>query len=256
MPGSAQAGLTTIALKNTGAEEHQAQIAKLNDNVTLQQFQAALQNPNPSAALGLVVMAGGPTGVAPGATGVATTNMAPGNYVFLCFVPAPDGLPHIAKGMVAALQVTGTASSAQVPSTAVTVTAKDFSFEVPTTPLKAGKQTLTLNNTGPQPHEAFLVKLQAGVTVDQLKQQMSATPGPTGAASPPAGSPAAGGSPSTGGGPPWTSAGGVSGISANTRATFDVDLTAGNYAFLCFIPDPSSGRDHASLGMIAGVTVQ
>jgi plastocyanin len=243
MPTSVGAGVTTVSLKNTGAEEHQAQIAKLNEGITFDQLAKALQAPDPTAAFQLLNFSGGPAGVAPGATGTATMSLAPGQYVFLCFVSAPDGLPHLAKGMVSQLQVTGSASTAQVPSGEIAMAAKDFSFDVPSTPLKAGKHSFTLTNNGPQPHEAQLVKLAAGTTVDQLKAMLSATPAP-------------GTTPSTSGPPPWSPSGGVAAISANAKATFDVDVTAGNYAFLCFVPDPNSGRAHFELGMITGVTVQ
>jgi uncharacterized cupredoxin-like copper-binding protein len=236
------AGLTTVTLKNSGQEEHQAQLARIADNATLQQLTEALKNPDPSAALKMITLSGGPAGVAPGATGSNTINLAPGQYVFLCFVPGPDGIPHLAKGMVAPLQVTGTASTAELPAAATTVNAKDFSFEISSTTLKAGKQTLQLVNNGPQPHEAQLVKLASGVTVDQLRQMMTSTPAP--GATQPAGP------------PPFTAAGGAGAISAGAKENFELDLTAGNYAFLCFIPDPASGREHFSLGMIAGVTVQ
>jgi hypothetical protein len=42
----------------------------------------------------------------------------------------------------------------------------------------------------------------------------------------------------------------------NTSATIDVDVEPGNYAWLCFVPDPGSGQPHAALGMIAALTVQ
>jgi hypothetical protein len=249
MPATAPAGITTISLKNSGQEDHQAQIARLNDGVTPDQLTQAMQNPDPSGMFRLITFAGGPTGAAPGATVNTTSNLAPGSYVFLCFVESADGLPHIAKGMVAPLQVTGSASTAELPATQNAVTAKDFAFELPTTPLTAGKATFTLENDGPQPHEATLVKLASGVTVDQLKQMMSA-PAPTA----PAGSPA--GTSAPGGPPPFTGVGGVAAISANSKANFEADLTAGNYALICFVPDPATGAPHVALGMIAPLTVQ
>jgi plastocyanin len=38
--------------------------------------------------------------------------------------------------------------------------------------------------------------------------------------------------------------------------SMDVDLPAGNYAFICFVPDPTSGAPHAALGMIGALTVE
>lgn len=56
--------------------------------------------------------------------------------------------------------------------------------------------------------------------------------------------------------PPWTSARGVAAIAPGTSATMDLDLTAGNYAFVCFVPDSATGKAHVELGMNAGLTVQ
>ena len=39
-------------------------------------------------------------------------NLQPGQYLFLCFVPSADGIPHLAKGMIKPLQVTGASPAA------------------------------------------------------------------------------------------------------------------------------------------------
>ena len=36
----------------------------------------------------------------------------------------------------------------------------------------------------------------------------------------------------------------------------EVDVEAGEYAFICLVPDPASGRPHAALGMVGGLTVE
>jgi hypothetical protein len=36
----------------------------------------------------------------------------------------------------------------------------------------------------------------------------------------------------------------------------DVDLPAGNYAYICFVPDPATGKPHAQLGMVGALTVK
>ena len=44
----------------------------------------------------------------------------------------------------------------------------------------------------------------------------------------------------------------IPGNSAQTT----LNLTPGNYALVCFIPDPATGKSHAALGMIQGFTVK
>jgi plastocyanin len=235
-PAEIPAGVTRIIVNNTGQEEHQAQVARIADGKTFEDLTAALQQPDPAAALTLLTLAGGPTGVVPGATVSTTSNLEPGTYAFLCFVESPDGVPHLAKGMLAQLAVTGAAADTPLPGGDAEVTLKDFAFAGPTT-LTPGQHAVTVTNDGPQPHEATLVKLNEGVTVEQVVQAFTST------------------EPSSGP-PPWTSAGGTAGIASGTTASMDIDVEAGEYAFICFVPDPASGAPHAALGMVGGLTVQ
>jgi hypothetical protein len=54
--------------------------------------------------------------------------------------------------------------------------------------------------------------------------------------------------------PPATSVGGVSSLAANTEAYFEVDLTSGDYALLCFVTAPD-GRPHTEHGMIQRISI-
>jgi plastocyanin len=237
-PGTVAAGITTINFQNTGKEEHQAQLVRINDGKSFQDLTGALQKGDPSAALALVSLAGGPTSVQPGSTGSATSDLKPGNYAFLCFISGADGVPHVAKGMVAPLEVTGTSAGGTLPSGDATVTAKDFTFAVPPS-VPTGAHTFSFTNQGPQPHEAGIIKLNSGTTVEQITSILTGPPLPSGAPETP---------------PPWTDAGGIGGVSPGASATFTANLEAGaTYAFICFIPDPASGKPHAQLGMIVQI---
>jgi plastocyanin len=235
-PAETQAGVTRIVVNNTGQEEHQAQVAKLAEGKTFADLTAALQEPDPAAALSVLTLAGGPTGVVPGATVATTSNLEPGMYAFLCFVESADGVPHLAKGMVGQLQVTGTAVDTPLPAGDAELTLQDFAF-VGLSDMTAGQHTVAVTNKGPQPHEATLVKLNEGTTVEQVVQAFTSTEAPSGP-------------------PPWTSAGGIAGLAAGSTATMDIEVEAGDYAFICFVPDPASGKPHAALGMVGGLTVQ
>jgi hypothetical protein len=235
-PSETPAGVTRIVVSNTGQEEHQAQVARINDGSTFEDLTAALQQPDPGAALALLTLAGGPTGVVPGASEATTSNLEPGTYAFLCFVESPDGVPHLAKGMVGQIEVTGTAVDAPLPAGDAELGLQDFAF-VGVTSLAAGEHVVTVTNQGPQPHEATLVKLDDGTTVDDVVESFTASEPPSGP-------------------PPWTSAGGIAGIAPETTAAMEIAVEPGDYAFICFIPDPGSGKSHAALGMIAGVTVR
>jgi plastocyanin len=241
-PATTEAGVTTVTLQNTGKETHQAQLVRINDDKAFSDLTTALATGDPTAALAMVTVSGGPTAVPAGQTGETTQNLAPGNYAFLCFISGADGIPHVAKGMIAPLTVTGTASTDTVPAGDASVTAKDFSFEV-AGPVAAGEHTFTFTNNGPQPHEAGIVKLTGGMTVDQLKGMFTASPAPSGQ--------------EPQGPPPFEDYGGIGAIAPGTTASLKVNLEAGQqYAFICFVPDPASGKAHAELGMIAAIPTQ
>lgn len=236
-PESIAAGFTHIHMQNTGKEDHQAQLLKLNAGVTLAQFQAALQK-GPDAALPLSTAEGGPNAEKAGQAADSWQDLQPGQYVFICFVPAADGLPHLAKGMVKPVQVTAAspAPTAQLPPAQNTVTAREFLFDGPTT-LPAGPTTINFKNAGTQPHELSMVKLNAGVTPDQLKAALGSTAPPSGP-------------------PPFSSEGGMGGISPGETGQTTVNLTPGTYAFVCNIPDPTTGKPHVALGMLSSFTVR
>ena len=235
-PASIQAGPTRIVLKNTGKEDHQAQVARLSEGSTFEDLTSALQSGDIPGALGKLQLAGGPTGVTPGATVATSANLEPGQYVFLCFVESADGVPHLAKGMISRLEVTGTASTEALPAGDSELALQDFAF-VGATSLTPGQHTVTVTNKGPQPHEATVVKLNEGVTVDQLRQAFTSTETPSGP-------------------PPITGAGGVAGIAPNSTVSMELDLRPGDYAYICFVPDAATGKPHAALGMIGELTVQ
>lgn len=235
LPASVPAGVTKITMKNAGKEDHQAQLVRIAEGKTMEDLSKALQAPDPSAALALVTLAGGPTAVPPGASGSATVKLEPGAYAFLCFFAGADGVPHIAKGMIAPLEVTGPAAAGDLPAGDATVVTADFAFKG-LDKLTPGAHTITIKNDGPQPHEAGIVKLADGVTVPDILKAFTGTAAPSGP-------------------PPFTSAGGIGGIASGTTATFDVDLPAGEYAFICFVPDVATGKPHAALGMVGALSV-
>ncbi|MBA3348680.1 MAG: hypothetical protein H0T13_08985, partial [Actinobacteria bacterium] len=96
-----------------------------------------------------------------------TRELERGTYVMLCFVPAPDGRPHIAHGMVKTFEV-GEAGAAALPEPDAVVTATDESFEIPA--LEAGTQTLELRNDAASSREFYLYSPNEGVTLAQVEE--------------------------------------------------------------------------------------
>ena len=112
-PSSLPAGLTTVQLHNQGPAPHQLQLLRLRDGVSADQAMAAAKTGNPGALLSLATVAGGPNAVAAGHDQQVTVDLPAGTYLEVCFVPDPDGVSHVAKGMVSVLTVSGTAPTGE-----------------------------------------------------------------------------------------------------------------------------------------------
>jgi hypothetical protein len=234
MPDKIEAGLVALTLENDGKEPHHAQLARLNDDVTMEQFTAALRQ-QPEAALPLVTLAGGVGIAAPGKSERVMLELKEGRYVVLCFVSGEDNIPHLAKGMIKPFEVIASTDKVMVrePKADYTVVMKDFAFVMPPE-IKAGSQVWKVTNEGPQPHELAIVKLARGKTMADIQAYMQKPEGL----------------------PPFKDAGGLQAIATGMSGWINVNLQPGDYLALCFVPDPVSGRAHIELGMITPFTVR
>jgi hypothetical protein len=151
----------------------------------------------------------------------------------LCFVDTPDHVPHFAKGMMHAFTVTPSSNMGAEPAADATVALSDYTFTVTGT-LNAGQHSIKVTNSGPQPHELELVRFAPGKTTKDLVAWMAKFDGP----------------------PPGDAIGGLSGVIPTGSGTFSVDLTPGNYAFICFFPDAKDGKTHLEHGMVKEFAVK
>lgn len=229
------AGAITLSQSNTGKEDHQVQVVKLNSGVKFDAFQAGAVKDAESYVVANASFVGGPI-AGPGKSQSGIIQLDSGTYAFLCLIPSPsDNKAHVTKGMIAGPVEVVTSDSAADLSTAkadLTLTAKEFSYSTITS--FSGKGTVELMNEGKQPHEAGLLSLQAGKTVADIGKFFSGPPS---------------------GPPPFAVAGGMAVIMPGTRARFDLDLAPGTYAFLCFVADPADQTPHFAKGMAAQFTV-
>ena len=223
-PLEVPAGLTAIRLVNQGPSLHHVQLMKLEDGKTLKDFLGALKGEQfPTWA----TEAGGPAPPEVGDTTTVIQSLEPGTYALICFIPAPDGMPHVMKGMSRELKV-GPPSGAAVaePEADLTVTLVDYDFQL-SQPLTPGKHTIRVENAAAQPHEIAIVRLNPG------KKPMDYTAWGMKQVGP----------------PPGTIHGGVSGIMPGDRVFIEVDLPPGEYGLLCFLPDAKDGKPHFVHGM-------
>jgi uncharacterized cupredoxin-like copper-binding protein len=247
MPSELDAGYVAFTLINNGEEDHHAQLLRLNDGVTSDDFIAALETDSEAAIFELATLAGGPGLTAPGKESTAIVPLEAGNYVALCLVPSHDGVPHAAKGMIQPFTVTGEVTGEE-PVADVTATMRDFGFVAPTE-VEAGHQQWQVVNEGPQPHELIVRRLDDGVTYDQIVSQSRAVAPATPAPENGEGTSQAPITSMT------TAVGGVQAVAPGDSAWLSIDLEPGTYVIICHVPDPATGKEHADLGMIQELTV-
>ena len=226
-PDTVSAGPTWVRMTNDGKEFHHVVIVHMDSGHTVDELLKSMGSGPPPAWAQPV---GGPIAPSPG--GAATTTavpLRPGSYALICMVPSPDGVPHVAKGMVRQMTVTPAASAAAAAPivNTTTMTLADYSFTL-STPLTAGKNTIKVVNTAAQPHEVVIVRIAPGKTVQDVAAFAEK---PVGA-------------------PPGEVVGGSSFVAGNVSNFIDIDLTPGDYGFICFLPDAKDGKPHVAHGMI------
>jgi hypothetical protein len=233
MPDTILGGVVIMNLENRGKELHHVTLVKLDEGRSIENFMAAMQQPGPPPSW--MKFVGGPNPAGPGQTITAASILTPGNYLAICFIPSPDGAPHVAKGMVRPFTVTGKDSIAAVlPAATDTIRLTDYDFK-PSRPLTKGKRSFIVQNAGPQAHELVVVKLAPGKTIEDFGKWAEA-----GLAGPPPASPV----------------GGVATMDAGRTARFTADLTPGDYGMICFVPDEHDGKPHLAHGMMKSFKVE
>ena len=145
-PDTIRPGWTTLRLNNETAEEiHEIDLSRLPEEATYADFEKTFPvwdtitervQAGELVGPGEVYKAAGPmlpdwapaeaiTGrglVSPGRTAEKTVYLEPGTYAMYCFVKAPDGRAHLAKGMSRRLVVSGDSTGASEPEADVEVT--------------------------------------------------------------------------------------------------------------------------------------
>ena len=233
-PDSIPAGVTTIQLVNSGQQPHHMFMFKLDEGKTGQDLMGAMQSPEAKMPEWAEAV-GGPNAAEPGKTIAATLPLEAGNYVVFCVIPGPDGVPHVAKGMMRSLTVvpaTATAAAAPEPTADITMTLVDFGFNL-STPITAGRHTIKFENTAPQAHEVVMVKLNPGATMQQWVDAANKMTGPL----------------------PGQLIDGIAGMAPGRHGYATVDFTPGEYGLVCFAPDMKDGKPHFLHGMIQQITV-
>ncbi len=230
MADTISAGATTFRLTTNGQEPHHVQMVRVPDDKSLDDLVASLQGgPPPEWA----VFVGGPNAPARMVgTSTVTLDLQPGKHLVLCLIPSPDGTLHVAKGMSKTVIVTPSDSARTMPVATSTMSLTDYDF-VLSEPLTAGSHVLQVTNNAEQEHEVFIAKLAPGTSPAQLAAWLEKQEGP----------------------PPGEPVGGTVSMNKGISNFVHLDLTPGDYALLCFVPDIKDGKPHLVHGMMKQITV-
>ncbi len=231
-PESVSAGWVRVILTNSGKEPHHVQFLRLNDGVTVDQFETTLKQ-GEGPAMAMTKQVGGVGAIHPGGTAKSVIDLPAGDYIILCLIPSPsDNTAHHAKGMIKSLKVEAGSSSASEPSAGLTVRLKDFTFDLPES-LPVGSLTVKVVNDGPEPHEFNILRLEEGKTLNDVMEFFKGAGGP----------------------PPFAPVGGMNGLDAGATGYAELNLEPGIYVAICNIPSPNAqGAPHFMMGMVKQFT--
>jgi hypothetical protein len=223
-----EAGTVELQVTNNGKSPHSVQLVRVDGNheamEVLQVGEAWASGKKPLPEWGHLV--GGIGSVEAGQTGTATVQLEPGKYVALD--TNAQGVPPFAE-----FEATGDAGG-ELPSTDATIEAKDYSFE--STGLTAGTNTVTFDNTGQQPHVAEALGIKGDATIDDVKKFIETEKGE----------------------PPIDESKtfGTAIIDGGQSLVQEMELEAGRYVVICYVPDREGGPPHLARGMVSELEVK
>ena len=219
---------------------HHQQMIKLPEGMTAAGFFAALEvmedgGEEPEG----LELRGGNSVLSPGANSTTTLDLESGNYVMLCFLPNPEGVPHFALGMALPISVTeSTGPAAAEPEPTLTMGMVDFGFEL-SGPITGGPQVIEVTNAGGELHEFIVTRLNPGTTGEEFLDALGGFI--EGTSTEPL---------------PGEALGGVQAMDPGGRAFFSVNFAPGEYLVFCPIDDEMGGPPHFMLGMLHEFTIQ
>jgi hypothetical protein len=233
-PAELPAGIVTLTVENELAGPASADLFRLNEGATLAAVEQALQEGNFGALMEST------TGLAglfwlPGQAGEVTYQLTEGDYFWM--MSGGDGPPALTPATV-----TDDDTGATAPEAEIEVELADFAFILPDE-IPAGEHVWQFTNTGQQWHHMGVVQLNEGVTLEQFLQQMTEMA-------------TAGEEPQ--GPPPFTEVAWWQDMSPGVTSWATIDLPAGEYYAVCFLPDitDEAMTPHLLHGMVRKLVVK
>ncbi|MEO8635725.1 MAG: hypothetical protein ABI587_10660 [Gemmatimonadales bacterium] len=229
-PDTIVAGWTRVQLVPRRPHNHNVVVFRLPPEMTATAFARAMDTA--AATIAGAVALGGPEMPPPEAdTSAMLLHLTPGRYLLGCVLTHADHHRHLLTGEMRWLEVV--AGPDAVPDSSVTptdsVTLVDFAVGVAET-LTPGPHRLVLVNAGTQDHHLVVERLRPGKSLADWVASTDTAGVSQGL-------------------------GGATRISPGQAETWEVSLTPGIYVFFCLVPERTSRKPHAELGMIRQITV-
>jgi hypothetical protein len=240
--GELDAGWTDLTFRNDGEEAHQVMFARLLAGVDLAEVaEAAAGDPSGGSAIEFVEMLGGVSYIGPGQTIRAMVELPEGMVLAMCYVPTAEGVAHADLGMSTTLAVGAPGPVETQPDSASgrrtqgTIELADDGYRFPDA-LPDGwyRVANTDSGTGGEGlHELSMMRLERAASDDELAALMEAL---ADNATPPLSVEALGG---------------MGALSPGLDGYLHLDLPAGDYVAVDFMPDPRETRPHLLDGYYA-----
>ena len=229
VPAEVPSGIVTVTYKNSSDAPASPAIGWLNDGRTMAEFEQAINGEDFPAILEMANTPGGAQ-LDPGESEQQTYQVPEGEIAAVNF--PEQAPPQLATSV--AKESTGAAA----PNAELTAELKEFSFTLPET-IPAGKHLWEIRNTGQQWHHMIVLKPKAGTAIEAIVEMASSEEEPQGE-------------------PPYEEVAYFGDISGGTTAWVTLDIPAGDYYAVCFLPDSSSEQmtAHISHGMLQPLKVE
>ena len=240
--GGLKPGWTLVKFHNVGVEPHQAMFARIKDGVDMAELAAAGAGDSSGAgAIAFVDMIGGVSYIGPGQDTTALVHLSKGIVMAMCYVPDAKGVAHALMGMTTLLSVAppkqAEVSAGSKPKTEKVQGTIELSADGYKVPDHLATGWYNVKNTDSALHELSLLRLSKAIAKDQLAslvEDLAANRTPPVA---------------------LEAVGGMGAISAGFDGYLYLDLKAGNYLAVDFMPDPGKPRPHMLDGYYAAFSV-
>lgn len=250
MPSTIPTGWVEFMFENHGTQEHEAQIFRLKNGYSANDFFKALANPNVKESMQAIyresLVVGGGASIEPGGRQDAISWIDPGRYVVTCFDSTSSGTPHFLLGMYTSFTaVAGTRTAVDPdeymtpsgPAYSGTVVLGSYYITMPQQAMTRGWHIFKVINVSNQAHQMALSRVPTGTSRSQIQTCLTNEKACT----------VKGGLPADGG---------MNAIDWNYVGYAEVYLQPGEYLAACYVPDKNTGMPHALMGMYTLFTVK